>query len=121
MTEFAAADAFIKKYYRDFETARHKINALYLPEANMLWNGNPIGTSIEIQKFLGTLPPASYTVQSYDCQTLGNGQLLVTATGSVKYYDLASDPDPKKFFSEAFTLVPAGDTFLCSVDQFRFV
>merc|ERR1712098_94889 len=88
-TRCREASDFVK-YYTDYMSkARHKLRLLYMPNAELVWDGNSIKDCENIQKFFEQLPQMQFFITCYDCQPISNkvvGEqttMIVTSCGYI--------------------------------------
>ncbi|KAL6900728.1 hypothetical protein ACP4OV_005404 [Aristida adscensionis] len=114
----AVAKAFVEHYYRTFDTNRAALAGLYQDGSMLTFEGDKILGAANIAAKLNSLPfqQCEHKIVTVDCQPSGpQGGMLVFVSGSIR---TGPEDHPIKF-SQAFHLLPAGQTFFVQNDMFR--
>ncbi|XP_041970051.1 NTF2-related export protein [Aricia agestis] len=115
------AEEFTRVFYKQVDNSRHLTSKLYLQTGLLVWNGNGINGSDNIQKFLMDLPASNHVLKTLDAQpiseNLGYNKLtyLIQACGDVTY----QNDDVKKPFQQTFLIVAVDGKWKIASDCFR--
>lgn len=111
---------FAELFYDKLDKNRTVMNGLFMEEAKLVWNGNPVEGKQRIVDFYASLPTSETMLQSVDAQAVldlpalqGQPTINVICAGRMK---LGSK---SKFFSESFTLTALNTTWKIVSDTFR--
>lgn len=100
-----SGEEFARKFYENFDKRRHLVSNLYLPTANVSWNGNSITGKENVGKFFESLPASESVLRCIDSQPVndefvqGQTTILVVTSGSLTFSGRSTYP-----FSESFLL-----------------
>ena len=111
---------FAELFYDKLDKNRGAMSGLFMEEAKLVWNGNPVDGKSRILDFYVSLPVSETTLNSVDAQPLldlpalnGQPTISVVCGGRIKL-------GPKfKFFTESFTLTALNNTWKIVSDSFR--
>ncbi|RYP50417.1 hypothetical protein DL768_004092 [Monosporascus sp. mg162] len=113
------AEQFVAYYYEKFDTDRSLLSALYRDNSMLTFESAAVmGTANIVQKLV-ELPfrKVEHVVATRDAQPSINGGILVLVTGQL----LAEGQERPFNFSQAFQLMPDGESYFVYNDIFKLV
>ena len=58
------SESFVSAYYTAWDKDRNTLKSLYTPNSRIVWNGNPISGSGEMEQFIEKMPASRHDVRT---------------------------------------------------------